>query len=68
MPTDIFRHDVERLLGEENAQLVEVLPPREYQEEHIAGAINIWWRRLTAETAANLDASRPVIVYCHDAQ
>jgi rhodanese-related sulfurtransferase len=68
MPTDVFRQEVQRLLIEEGAQLVEMLPPREYREEHIAGATNIWLRHLTADTAAQLDATRPVIVYCHDAQ
>jgi rhodanese-related sulfurtransferase len=40
MPTAIFRDEVGRLL-EEGAQLVEVLPSKEYEEEHLPGAINI---------------------------
>jgi len=39
MPTDATRADVQRLLTE-GAQLVEVLPPAEYEEEHLPGAIN----------------------------
>ncbi len=63
MPVSIFREEVQRLLEEESAQLVEVLPPREYEEEHVAGAISIPLRELNAETAAVLDRARPVVVY-----
>ncbi len=63
MPVSIFREEVQRLLSEERAQLVEVLPPREYEDEHIAGATSIPLRELNAETAAVLDRDRPVIVY-----
>jgi rhodanese-related sulfurtransferase len=48
------------------AQLVEVLPADEYKEDHLPGAQNIPLRRLNRETAATLDAKRPVIVYCWD--
>lgn len=68
MPVSIFREDVQRLLDEEDAQLVEVLPPAEYEEEHIAEAINIPLKRLDGESVSALDRARPVIVYCHDAQ
>ena len=54
---------MQRLLSEERAQLVEVLPPGEYEEEHIAGAISIPLRTLNAETTAILDRERPVVVY-----
>ena len=63
MPVSIFREEVQRLLEEESAQLVEVLPPREYEEEHVAGAISIPLRELNAETAAVLDRDHPVVVY-----
>ncbi len=63
MPVSIFREEVQRLLEEESAQLVDVLPPGEYEEEHIAGAISIPLRTLSAETAAVLDRDRPVVVY-----
>ncbi len=41
MPTSIDRDTVQRLLAEEAAQLVEVLPAKEFSEEHLTGAINI---------------------------
>jgi rhodanese-related sulfurtransferase len=68
MPTAIDRDEVQRLLREERAQLVEVLPPAEYEDEHLPGAINIPLKALDAETAGRLDRERPVIVYCYDTQ
>ena len=68
MPTSIERDELQRLLREERAQLVEVLPPDEYQDEHLVGAINIPLKTLDADTARQLDPQRPVIVYCYDNQ
>ncbi len=62
MPTSIDRDDVQRLLGE-GAQLVEVLPPTEYEEQHLRGAVNIPLKSLDRETTARLERDRPVIVY-----
>jgi rhodanese-related sulfurtransferase len=67
MPQEADRHQVQRLT-KDGAQLVEVLPAPEYREEHLAGAINIPIKRLTAETTKQLDRSKPVIVYCWDYQ
>lgn len=53
-------------LLDQGAQLVEVLPREEYEEEHLPGAINIPLKELDADSAARLDKSRPVIVYCWD--
>ncbi len=62
MPTSIDRSDVQRLI-EEGAQLVEVLPPAEYEEMHLPGAINIPLKSLSRETTAKLERDRPTIVY-----
>ena len=67
MPKPIDRDEVQRLL-DAGAQLVEVLPAEEYDEQHIAGAINLPLKELDRERARQLDRSRPVIVYCHDYQ
>ena len=40
MPIPILRDEVQRLLRDEKAQLVEVLPQQEYEDEHIAGAMS----------------------------
>ena len=50
-------------MRDEEAVLVEVLPGQEYEDEHIAGAINIPLKRLNSETVSHLNKARPVIVY-----
>jgi len=61
----ITRDEVRRLV-ESGAQLVEVLPRDEFDDEHLPGATSLPLKSLAAETAAGLDRSRPVIVYCWD--
>ena len=65
MPTRI---EIDRLreLQSAGAQLVEVLPPEEYEEEHLPGAVSIPLKRLDAETTATLNKTNPVVVYCWD--
>ncbi len=63
MVTPIRRDEVQRLVKDEGGQLVEVLPPPEYESEHIEGAINIPLKELDGETTSGLDKDRPVIVY-----
>jgi rhodanese-related sulfurtransferase len=65
MAREIDREQVRRLM-EQRAQIVDVLPPREYGEEHLPGAINLPLRRIEAEASQVLDRSRPVVVYCAD--
>jgi len=66
VPTEIDVDDVQRLVRDEDAVLIEVLPEREFAEEHLPGALNVPLKGLTAEAVADLDRSRPVIAYCHD--
>ena len=61
----IDRAETERLISE-GAQLVEVLPAKEYGEAHIRGALNLPLKELDAETVAVLDRTRPIVVYCWD--
>jgi len=68
MPTPIDRHELQRLLAEEQGQLIEVLPADEYADEHLPGAINIPLKELDCETTRLLDRGRPVIAYCYDYQ
>jgi rhodanese-related sulfurtransferase len=65
MPKEIGVDEVRRLV-DEGAQLVEVLPAREYEEEHLPGAISLPLKSLDEATAARLDKHRPVVVYCWD--
>jgi rhodanese-related sulfurtransferase len=55
-----------RRLVDEGAQVVEVLPAGEYEEEHLPGAVSLPLKRLDEATAARLDKHRPVVVYCWD--
>jgi rhodanese-related sulfurtransferase len=65
MATRVTADRVRQLLGE-GAQLVEVLPRPEYEEQHISGAVSIPLKELDAATVAGLDRTRAVIVYCWD--
>jgi rhodanese-related sulfurtransferase len=62
------RIEVDRLreLLDAGAQLVEVLPAEEYEEEHLPGAVNIPLKALDAQSTATLDKANPVVVYCWD--
>ena len=55
-----------RELLDTGAQIVDVLPEREFTEEHLPHAINIPLKQLDAKTTATLDRSRAVVVYCWD--
>ena len=68
MPKPIDRDEVRRLISAENAQLVEVLPASDYEQEHITGAINIPLKELDERAPRELERGRPVIVYCSDYQ
>ena len=63
MPTSILRDEIQRLLRDEAAQLVDVLPRGDYDDEHIAGALSIPLKRLDGESTSRLEKGRPVIVY-----
>jgi len=68
VPTAIDKGEVQRMVKAERAQLVEVLPHDEYEEEHLPGAISIPLKSFDRESAGQLDRYRPVIVYCADYQ
>jgi rhodanese-related sulfurtransferase/CBS domain-containing protein len=59
--------DGARELIQRGAQLVEVLPAREYGELHLPGAVNHPLKELDALRAQQLDRASPVVVYCWDA-
>ena len=58
-----YRAEVLRLVAEDHAQLVEVLPQAEYDEAHLEHALHLPLKQLDAQRAAGLDRDRPVIVY-----
>jgi rhodanese-related sulfurtransferase len=65
MPQDVDREELQRLVGR-GAQLAEVLPPDEYEEEHLPGAVSLPLRKVETDAGSLLDRRRPVIVYCWD--
>jgi rhodanese-related sulfurtransferase len=64
-PSKIDREGVRRSMRE-GAQLVEVLPRAEYDEDHLPGARHLPLREIETRARVELDAERPVIVYCWD--
>jgi rhodanese-related sulfurtransferase len=66
MPQEISRNELRRLVADEAAQLVEVLPVNEYREDHLPGALNLPLRRLESDARQVLTPARPVVVYCWD--
>jgi rhodanese-related sulfurtransferase len=67
MPTSVGRGEVQRLVVC-GAQLVEVLPREEFDEEHLPGAVHLPLKSLNRDLAERtLDRGRPVVVYCWDA-
>ncbi len=67
MPNNIDRDQVRQLV-DDGATLIEVLPATEYEDEHLAGAINIPVADVGAEAPRRFARDQPVIVYCYDRQ
>lgn len=65
MPKEIYREEVRRLAAA-GAQLVEVLPSPEYEEDHLPGAIHLPLRKIDSDAVNVLDRNRAVVVYCWD--
>jgi rhodanese-related sulfurtransferase len=65
VPTRIEIDRLRELLAG-GAQLVEVLPTDEYDEQHLPDAVSIPLKQLDARTTASLDKANPVVVYCWD--
>lgn len=66
MPTDVGLEKLQELLAA-GAQLVEVLPEKEYGQAHLPGAINLPLSRLREPDVSVLDRTRAIVVYCWDA-
>ena len=62
--------DLDRVLELRNqrAQLVDVLPRKQFEEQHLPGAISLPLSKFSSSELAKLDKDRPVIVYCWDYQ
>ncbi|MDQ2942621.1 MAG: rhodanese-like domain-containing protein [Candidatus Dormibacteraeota bacterium] len=60
----VDRETVQKMVNQ-GAQLVEVLPAEEYQEDHLPGAVSHPLKQLDEEVG-EIDRNRAVIVYCWD--
>lgn len=61
--------EVQRMFVEENALFVDVRYPKEFEQGHLPGAINLTLRKMRSEEAAAAIAAlpkRPIIVPCYD--
>lgn len=67
MPKSIELQKLRRLI-DGDAQVVDVLSRKEYEESHLPGAIHLPLTELDARTAASLDRDRAVVAYCYDYQ
>jgi rhodanese-related sulfurtransferase len=65
MAQQIDQEEVRRLMAQ-GAQIVDVMPAPEYDEDHLPGAVNLPLRRIETEASRVLDPGRPIVVYCAD--
>lgn len=65
MAQEIDRERVRQLIGA-GAQIVDVLPAREYVEDHLPGAISLPLRKIESAATKVLDVTRAIVVYCAD--
>ncbi|HEY8116434.1 MAG TPA: rhodanese-like domain-containing protein [Actinomycetota bacterium] len=66
MPHEIHERREVQALMERGAQIVEVLPRDEFEEDHLPGAIHLPLRKIVAEARQRLDGDRQIVVYCWD--
>ena len=62
----VDRTEVERLLAEGDAVLIEVMPEEEFRRSHIAGAVNIPLERIGATCRERYRTDQQLILYCAD--
>jgi rhodanese-related sulfurtransferase len=63
---EIQHREVAAMIASSAAQIVDVLPSREYNTAHIRSAMHIPVGQILRDAPAKLDRSRPVVVYCRD--
>lgn len=66
MPNEVELARLKEMLDRGGVQLIEVLPEKEYAEEHLPGAINIPLKSMNPGSVGDLDRSAPTVVYCWD--
>ncbi|MFW6214807.1 MAG: rhodanese-like domain-containing protein [Alkalispirochaetaceae bacterium] len=67
MPKSIDAETVKGKLDRgERFHLVETLMPKEYEEWHLPGAINIHFNKIGREAKERFAPEDEIVVYCHD--
>lgn len=66
MPHELHDRQMVKELMARGAQVVEVLPREEFEEDHLPGAIHLPLRKIETEARGRLDSSTPIVVYCWD--
>ena len=61
----IGREEVARLVGA-GAALLDVMPPRDFAESHLPGAVNVRLAEIAQWASRQLSRNQPVITYCYD--
>jgi rhodanese-related sulfurtransferase len=65
VPTEVDLTGLDKLLASD-AQLVEVLPAKEFEEEHLPGAASIPLKKIDPSSVEVLDHAHAVVTYCWD--
>lgn len=67
MPREISAEELKRKIDSgEDFVLVEALLPKEYEQWHLPGAINIHFNKIAKEAGERLEKDEEIILYCHD--
>jgi len=57
-------HEAKRMIEQDNAQFVDVRTPEEFSEGALPGAVNIPLQDVAAVAETQIDAGRPLVLYC----
>lgn len=66
MPNEVELARLKEMLDSDGVQLIEVLPEKEYAEDHLPEALNIPLKSMNRESVADLERGAPTVVYCWD--
>jgi rhodanese-related sulfurtransferase len=62
--TDAFDVMLDLQRGQDGFLLIDARGAQDFEECHIPGAINLPYRKITAESTTHLPKEKPIVVYC----
>lgn len=65
MVKEATRREVQQLM-DRGAQVVDVLPSKEFDDSRLPGAVSLPLDKLSEQAPSQLDRARPIVVYCYD--